>query len=41
MFSGNTLMLNQQNLQLRPFFVKWQLALNQGLARFPNNYLAK
>ena len=31
MFSENTLMLYQQNLKLRPYFVKWQQAIDQGL----------
>ena len=31
MFSENTLMLNKQDLQLAPYFVKWQLAIDGGL----------
>ena len=43
MFSDNTLMLYQQDLELGPYFVKWQLAIDGGLPRFPiiilqNNY---
>ena len=30
MFSANTLMLYQQDLQLGPYFVKWQLAIEGG-----------
>ena len=41
MFSENTLMLDQQDLLLGPCFVKWQLAIERGLAKFPINYLAK
>ena len=41
MFSENTLMLNQQDLQLGPyFFVKWQLAIDRGLPRFSIKYFA-
>ena len=35
MFSENTLMLYQQDLKLSPYFVKWQLAIDRGLDRFP------
>ena len=41
MFSENTSMLNQQYLQLGPYFVKWQLTIDQGLPRFPIYYFAK
>ena len=30
MFSENTLLLYQQDLQLGPYFEKWQLAIDQG-----------
>ena len=36
-FLKNTLLLYQQDLQLGPYFVKWQPAIDQGLPRF-NNY---
>ena len=35
MFSENALMLYQQDLQLGPYFVKWHLAIDQGLLDFP------
>ena len=35
MFSENTLMLYQQDLQLFPYFVKLQLAIDRGSPRFP------
>ena len=41
MFSENTLMLDQQDLQLGAYFVKEQLAIDQGLPRFPIHYFAK
>ena len=41
MFSENILMLYQQDLQLGPYFVKWQLVIDQGLPRLPINYFAK
>ena len=41
MFSENTLMLYQQDLELGLYFVKWQLAIDQGLPRFPIKYFAK
>ena len=41
MFSENTLILYQQDLQLDPYFLKWQLAIDQGLPRFPINHFAK
>ena len=41
MFSENTLLLYQQDLQLGPYFVRWQLGIDQGLPRFPINYFAK
>ena len=41
MFSENTLKLHQQDLQLGPYFVKWQLPIDQGLPRFSINYFAK
>ena len=31
MFSENTLMLSKQDLQLGPYFVKWQLATGDRL----------
>ena len=37
MFSENTLKLYQQDLQLGPYFVKWQLPIVPGLPRFPIN----
>ena len=41
MFSENTLILNQQDFQLGPFLVKWQLAIDQGLPRLSINYFAR
>ena len=41
MFSENTVMLYQQDLQLGTDFVKWQLSIDQGFPRFPMNYFAK
>ena len=41
MFSENTLLFYQQDLQLGPYFVKLQLAKGQGLPRFPIDYFAK
>ena len=41
MFSENTLMLYQRDLQLGPYFQKWQLAIDEGLPSFPNDYFAK
>ena len=42
MFFENTLMVYQQDLQLVPYFVKWQQDIDRGLPRFPivlqNNY---
>ena len=38
MFSENTLLLYQKDLQLVPYFVKWQLAIDGGLPRFPINH---
>ena len=35
MFSENILMLHQQDLLLGPYFVKWQMTIDQGLPRFP------
>ena len=34
MFSDNILLLCQQDSQLVPYFVKWQLAMDRGLPRF-------
>ena len=41
MFSENTLKLYQQDLQLGPNLVRWQLAIDRGLHRFPINHFAK
>ena len=41
MFSGNTLVLYLQDLQLGLYFVKWQLAIDRGLPVFPINHFAK
>ena len=41
MFSENTMRLNQEDLQLGPYFTKLQLAIDQGLPRFPINHFAK
>ena len=41
MFSENTLTLYQQDLELGPYFVKCQLAIDQELPRFPIDYFAK
>ena len=41
MFSENILMLYQQELQLCPYFVKWQLAIDREVPRFLLNYFAK
>ena len=41
MFSENTLMLYQQDLELGPYFVKLQLAIDQGLPRLPTYHFAK
>ena len=41
MFSENTLMLYHQDLELGPYFVKWQLVIDQGLPRLPITYFAK
>ena len=41
MFSENTLMLYQSYLQLGPYFVKCELAIDRGLPRFPINYFEK
>ena len=41
MFFENTLMFYQQDLQLVPDFVKWQLAIDRGLPRFLINHFAK
>ena len=40
-FSKDTLILFQQDLQLDPYFLKWQLAIHQGLPEFPINHFAK
>ena len=34
MFSVNTMMLYLQDLQLDPYFVKWQLAIDKGWPDF-------
>ena len=39
MFSENTLLLYQQDLQLGPYLEKWQLAIDQGWTDFPLNIL--
>ena len=41
MFSENTLMLHQLDVQLGPYFLKWQLPIDLGLPRSPINYIAK
>ena len=41
MFTENTLMLYQQDLQLGLYFVEWQLTIDQGLQRFPIYNFAK
>ena len=41
MFSSNTLMLYQQDLQLGPYFLKWQLVIDKGLPRFSIDYFEK
>ena len=41
MFSENTLMLHQQDLQLGPYFVKWQLVINRGWPKIPIYHFAK
>ena len=40
-FSENTLILYQQELELGPYFVIWQLAIDRGLHKFPINYFEK
>ena len=40
-FSENTLILYQQDLQLGSYFVKWQLVIDRGLPRFLIDYFAK
>ena len=40
-FSENTLMLYQQDLQLGQYFLKWQLAIDRGLPRYPINNFAE
>ena len=41
MFSENRRMMYRQDLELGPYFVKWQLAMDRGLPRFPIDYFAK
>ena len=41
MFSENTLLLYQQDLQPSPYFVKGQLGVDRGLPRFSINHFAK
>ena len=41
LFSENTLMLYQQDLQLDPHFVKWELVTDRGWPRFPIRHFAK
>ena len=41
MFSEDTLMVYQQDLQLGQYFVEWQQAIDRGLPRFPKNYFEK
>ena len=40
MFSEYT-MVYWQDLKLGPYFMKWQLATDRGLPKFPINYFAK
>ena len=41
MVSENNLLFYQQDLQLCPYVVKWQMAIDRGLPKFPKNYFAK
>ena len=41
MHSRNTLMLYQQDLQLGPYFLKWQLAIDRELPRYSINLICK
>ena len=41
MFSEHTLMLYQQDLEVGPYFAKWQLMIDQGWPRFPIKKIGK
>ena len=41
MYTESTLMLYQQDLQLGPYLVNRQLAMDQGLPSFSINYFAR